>query len=107
MSTQDLIHSLNRSKAGVEEGLQHATKLLQLEGEVKRAEQTLAGLQAKIAQATPLAAQVEEFDQRIKAKRHELAQVELEVSRKSVEHGTIEGKLRDLRKQISGNLQHP
>ena len=104
-TTQDVIHSLNRSKAGIEEGLQNAAKLMQLEGEIKRTEQTLAGLQAQVAQVNPMVAQIEELDQRIKLKRHELAELELQISKKSVEHGTIDGELRSLMKRASRLVQ--
>lgn len=98
---QDLIHACDRAREGIDEVKANATRLVQLESEVKRAEQTLAGLNAQIAQVQPMIAQIEELNQRIKTKRHELAELELQISKKSVEHGTIDGELRSLMKRAS------
>jgi hypothetical protein len=77
----------------------HVVKLANLEVEIKHAEQTLAGLQAQIAQVNPMVAQIEELAERIKLKRHELAEVELLISKKSVEHGSIDAQLNDVIKK--------
>jgi chromosome segregation ATPase len=83
----------------------HAIRAAQLEAEVKRAEQTLAGLQGQIAQVQPMVAQIEELDQRIKLKRHELAELELQISKKSVEHGSIDAELGALVKRARSLVQ--
>jgi len=80
---------------------QHAIKLANLEREVAGAQSTLAALEANIAQVKPITEQIEELDQRVKLKRHELAELELQISKKSVEHGTIDGELRSLMKRAS------
>jgi hypothetical protein len=63
MTNQDLIHACDRARQGIDEVKANAVRLVQLESEVKRAEQALAGLKGKIAQAEPLTKQIDELDQ--------------------------------------------
>ena len=102
---QDLTMITDRGLQALAEVKAHVVKLANLEVEIKRAGQELSGLKAQIAQASPMAAQIEELDQRIKLKRHELAELELQISKKSVEHGTIDGELRNLMKRASSLVQ--
>ena len=105
-TNQNLIHACDRALAGITEVKANAVKLMQLENEIKRAEQTLAGLQAQAAQIKPLITRTEELDQRIRAKRSELADLEAVIAKKHADHGAVENALRDLRKKISGDPQH-
>jgi len=62
-------------------------------------------LEAEIAQATPMVAQIEELNQHIKSKRHEVAELELQISKKSVEHGSIDAELGALVKRARSLVQ--
>jgi hypothetical protein len=104
-TNQDLIHACDRALAGIQEVKANAVQLAQLAQQIREAQSTLAALEANIAQVKPMVAQVEELDQRIKLKRHELAELELQISKKSVEHGTIDGELRNLMKRASSLVQ--
>ena len=100
-TTQNVLHDLARAKAAIQSCEAHGTRLMQLEAEVKRAEQTLAGLQAQVSQVNPMVAEIEGLDQRIRQKRLELADLDVQIQKKSVEHGTIDGELRSLMKRAS------
>jgi chromosome segregation ATPase len=104
-SKQELQTICDRSLQALTEVRQNVVKLANLEVEIKQAESKLAALNGQIEQANPMAAQIEELGQRIKTKRHELAELELQISKKSVEHGTIDGELRSLMKRASSLVQ--
>jgi chromosome segregation ATPase len=104
-SNQDLIFACDRALAGIQEVKANAVQLQQLAQQIREAQSTLAGLHAEIAQARPMAAQIEELDQRVKLKRHELAELELQISKKSVEHGTIDAELGALVKRARSLVQ--
>jgi chromosome segregation ATPase len=108
MSTnQNLIHSCDRATAGIAEVRQNGAKLMQLDSEVKRAEQALAGLNAQIENAKRLAAEAQHVDQQIRAKRSELADLDAQIARKHEAHGKIDGDLRSIQKRIeswAGNV---
>jgi FtsZ-binding cell division protein ZapB len=74
----------------------NVVRLVQLESEVKRAEQTLAGLNAQIENAKKLAAEVQQVDQQIRTKRCELADLDAQIARKHEAHGKIDGDLRSI-----------
>lgn len=105
-TTQNVIHDLARAKASLQACEAHGTRLMQLEADVERAKQTLAGLQAQAAQVQPMVAQIEDLDQRIRQKKLELANLEQAIAKGNEQHGAVVSKLRDLRKQISGDPQH-
>jgi hypothetical protein len=104
-SNQELQFACDRALAGIGEVKAHAIQLAQLAQQVCEAQSTLAGLHAEIAQARPMAAQIEELADRIKLKRHELAELELQISKKSVEHGTIDAELGALVKRARSLVQ--
>jgi chromosome segregation ATPase len=84
----------------------HVVKLANLEVEIRQAESTLAGLNAKAEQVKTLVPQVERLDQQIRAKRSELADLDAVIAKKHADHGAVTSALRDLRKQISGDPSH-
>jgi chromosome segregation ATPase len=100
-NTQNVLHDLARAKAAIQSCEVHGSRLMQLEAEVKRAEQALRGLQAQIAQVNPMVAEIEGLDQRIRAKRSELADLDAQIAKKSEQHGSIDGELRSLMKRAS------
>jgi chromosome segregation ATPase len=103
---QDLIMICDRLSQAAAEFKQHAVKLAQLDQQVKAAEGTLAGLNGQIEAAKQLAPQLEQFDELIRSKRSELAELQAAIARGNEQHGTVVSKLRDLRKQISGDPSH-
>jgi predicted nucleic acid-binding Zn-ribbon protein len=103
---QDLTMITDRGLQALAEVKQHVVKLANLEVEIKRAESTLAGLNGQIEAAKQLAPQLEQFDQLIRSKRSELADLQAAVAKGHEQHGAVVSALRDLRKQISGDPQH-
>jgi chromosome segregation ATPase len=83
----------------------HAIRAAQLEAEVKRAEQTLAGLQGQIAKVQPLVAEIEDLNQRIRTKRSELADLESVIAKKHEQHGSIDAELGALVKRARSLVQ--
>ena len=80
--------------------------LAQLEQQIKAAESTLARLNGQIEAGKKLAAEVDQVHQHIRAKRTELAQLEMTIAQKSELHGKVDADLRDLRKRVSGDFSH-
>ena len=103
----DLIWSLDRFIAEAQGYKQNATRLAQLEGEVKRAQDTLAGLNAQNDQARKRAAELEQLDQKIRAKQTEDAELTAVIAQKQAILGKADSDMRDLRKRLSGDLCHP
>ena len=96
----------DRGLSALAEVKQHVITLANLDGEIVRAETTLRGLQAQAEQVQPMIAEIEGLDQRIRAKRSELATLEAAIAKGNEQHGAVVSKLRDLRKQISGDPTH-
>ena len=106
MTSQEVIHACDRAIAGAQELKSAATQMQQSDQQIREKQSILASLEGKIAQAKQLASQVEQVDQQIRARRSELADLEATIAKKHADHGAVENKLRDLRKALSGNLQH-
>jgi predicted nucleic acid-binding Zn-ribbon protein len=105
-SNKDLVFACDRGLAGIQEVKQNAVQLAQLEQQIKEAEAKLAGAKGQIESAKKLAPQLEQLDNQIRAKRSELAELDLTIARKHQDHGAITSALRDLRKQITGDPSH-
>ena len=103
----DLIWSLDRFIAEAQGYKQNATRLAQLEGEVKRAQDTLVGLNAQNEQARKRAVELEQLEQRIRAKQTEDAELTAVIAQKQAILGKADSDMRDLRKRLSGDLCHP
>lgn len=107
MTNQEMVFACDRALAGIQEVKTNAAKLMQMESEIKRAEQTLAGLNAQIENAKRLAAEVQQVDQQIRTRRSELADLDAQIARKHEAHGKIDGDLRSIQKRIeswAGNV---
>ena len=68
-TNNDLVHACDRALQGINEVKGHAIRLMQLEQQVKAAQDALAGLNAKIKQAEAQAAEIDKTDQTIRQKR--------------------------------------
>jgi DNA repair exonuclease SbcCD ATPase subunit len=99
-SLKELQLIAERCESAANELRQHVVTFANLEQEFERAEQTLAGLRGKIAQAEPLTKQIDELDQTIRRKRAELAELDAIVAKKHEDHGKIDGDLRSIQKRI-------
>jgi len=105
-SNQDLIHACDRALAGIQEVKANAVRLAQLAQQITEAENRLRTLEGQIEAAKQLAPQIEQFEELIRSRRVELADLEAAVAKKHQDHGAVTAALRDLRKQISGDPQH-
>jgi prefoldin subunit 5 len=105
-SNNQLLHAIDRAMQSLQEARAHIGRLANAEGDVKRAENTLVGVNAQIEAAKRLVPDIAKLEQQIREKRAELAALDAEIAKKNALHGDVDAKMRDLRKQLSGNMQH-
>src|SRR5215469_5678056 len=103
-TNQELIHICDKALTAVAEVKATAVRLGQLEQQMKEAESNLRALEGQIETAKKLAPQLQEVEEKLRAKRAEIAELDAILKSKNELHGLIDSKLRDFRKQISGNL---
>jgi predicted nucleic acid-binding Zn-ribbon protein len=105
-TNQDLVFACDRALAGIQEVKANAIRLAQLAQQITEAENKLRALEGQVEAAKQIAPQLEQFDQLIRSKRSELADLDAAIAKKHADHGAVTSALRDLRKQISGDPTH-